>query len=381
MTPPFSSPTSSKMSFTLLAQEDQARRGVLKTPRGSIQTPAFMPVGTAASVKGLYPSQVRDSGAEVLLGNTYHLMLRPGAEEIAALGGLHHFMNWPFPILTDSGGYQVMSLAKLCKINDQGAVFQSHIDGRRYELTPERAMEIQRLLGSDIHMCLDQCVEFPCGEDQQKEAMHRSLHWAERSQKAFGTPEHQLLFGIVQGGTTPHLRKESAQALVAMGFEGLAVGGLAVGEPQDVMLATLTHLMPFLPALRPRYLMGAGTPSDLLESVALGIDMFDCVLPTRAGRHGIIYTHRGRFNLKNARYASDPTPLDPQARCEMARTYSRAYLHHLIRSREILGMIILSYVNLAYYQELMEAIRHSILTGSFRDFYHETKTIWKSRAR
>ena len=315
-------------------------------PRGVIRTPAFMPVGTAGTVKAMYPDQVKALGADVVLGNTYHLMLRPGAERVARLGGLHAFMNWPYPILTDSGGFQVMSLAQLRRIDESGVTFQSHIDGSTHVLTPERSVEIQGLLGADIQMQLDECVRLPAGDDVTEKAMRLSLRWAERCRAAFGEQPGKALFGIVQGGTLARLRIESAQALVAMDLKGYAIGGLAVGEPQDVMLATLETTVPHLPADKPRYLMGVGTPDDLLESVSRGIDMFDCVLPTRAGRHGTAYTRQGRLNLKNARHADDPEPIDAESKFAPAGTYSKAYLHHLVRSNEILGMMLLTAVNL-----------------------------------
>ena len=345
-------------------------------PRGEIRTPAFMPVGTAATVKAMYPGQVKDLGADVVLGNTYHLMLRPGAERVAALGGLHKFMNWPHPILTDSGGFQVMSLAKLRKLNENGVTFQSHIDGAKHVLTPERSMEIQGLLGSDIQMQFDECVKLPCSDEEAERAMRLSLRWAERSRKAFfGKPGHAV-FGIVQGGAVPALRIESAKALADMDFHGLAIGGLAVGEPQEIMLAMIDIVEPYLPATKPRYLMGVGTPDDLLEAVRRGVDMFDCVMPTRAGRHGLAYTRFGRVNLRNARHADDPAPIDEMSSCSATRDYSRAYLHHLVKSNEILAMMLLTWVNLAYYQDLMAGMRAAIARGQFNDFYAQTKADW-----
>jgi queuine tRNA-ribosyltransferase len=335
-----------------------------------------MPVGTAATVKAMYPDAVKALGADIVLSNTYHLMLRPGAERIAELGGLHKFMNWPYPILTDSGGFQVMSLAKLRKLDENGVTFQSHIDGARYVLTPERSMEIQALLGSDIEMQFDECVRLPCSEAEAERAMRLSLRWAERSKTAFRAKPGRAIFGIVQGGATQALRVESAQALVDMEFDGYAIGGLAVGEPQAIMLAMIETVVPHLPFLKPRYLMGVGTPDDLLQSVARGIDMFDCVMPTRAGRHGLAYTRYGRLNLRNARHASDASPIDPCSTCTAARDYSRAYLHHLIKSGEILGMMLLTAVNLAYYQDLMAGMRSAIAAGNFDAFCAETKTNW-----
>ena len=363
-------------TFSVRATDGAARTGEISMPRGVIRTPAFMPVGTAATVKAMYPQQVRDLGADIVLGNTYHLMLRPGAERVAELGGLHKFMNWPHPILTDSGGFQVMSLSKLRKLNENGVTFQSHIDGSRHVLTPERSMEIQDLLGSDIQMQFDECVKMPCSDAEAERAMRLSLRWAERSRKAFGGKPGRATFGIVQGAAVPALRVESARALANMDFHGLAIGGLAVGEPQDVMLAMIDTVEPHLPKTKPRYLMGVGTPDDIIESVARGVDMFDCVMPTRAGRHGLAYTRMGRINLRNARHAADPAPLDALSTCPAARDYSRAYLHHLVKSQEILGMMLLTWVNLAYYQELMAGLRAAIAAGGLRDFIAQTKAGW-----
>ena len=363
-------------TFSVRATDGAARTGEISMPRGVIRTPAFMPVGTAATVKAMYPQQVRDLGADIVLGNTYHLMLRPGAERVAELGGLHKFMNWPHPILTDSGGFQVMSLSKLRKLNENGVTFQSHIDGSRHVLTPERSMEIQDLLGSDIQMQFDECVKMPCSDAEAERAMRLSLRWAERSRKAFGGKPGRATFGIVQGAAVPALRVESARALANMDFHGLAIGGLAVGEPQDVMLAMIDTVEPHLPKTKPRYLMGVGTPDDIIESVARGVDMFDCVMPTRAGRHGLAYTRMGRINLRNARHAADPAPLDALSTCPAARDYSRAYLHHLVKSQEILGMMLLTWVNLAYYQELMAGLRAAIAAGDLRDFIARTKAGW-----
>ncbi|MBK9082748.1 MAG: tRNA guanosine(34) transglycosylase Tgt [Rhizobiales bacterium] len=367
---------SDEFKFTVAARDGAARTGDIRMPRGVIRTPAFMPVGTAATVKAMYADQVKAAGADVVLGNTYHLMLRPGAERIAELGGLHKFMNWPHPILTDSGGFQVMSLAKLRKLDENGVTFQSHIDGSRHELTPERSMEIQSLLGSDIQMQFDECVKLPCSDEEAERAMRLSLRWAERSKKAFRGGPGQALFGIVQGGAVEKLRVDSAKALVDMEFPGYAIGGLAVGEPQAVMLAMIETVAPYLPQDKPRYLMGVGTPDDLIESVRRGVDMFDCVMPTRAGRHGLAYTRFGKVNLRNARHAADPRPLDPQSRCPATRDYSRAYLHHLVKSGEILGMMLLTWSNIAYYQELMDGMRRVIREGRFSDFYGETKAAW-----
>jgi queuine tRNA-ribosyltransferase len=365
-----------QFGYRLIARDGAARLGEISTPRGNIRTPAFMPVGTAATVKAMYPEQVRALGADIVLGNTYHLMLRPGAERVAALGGLHNFMNWPHPILTDSGGFQVMSLAKLRKLDENGVTFQSHIDGAKHVLTPERSMEIQRLLGSDIQMQFDECVKLPCSREEAERAMRLSLRWAERSRKAFGEQPGHACFGIVQGGAEPELRIESARALADMDFHGLAVGGLAVGEPQAVMLAMIETVMPHLPEGKPHYLMGVGTPDDLIEAVGRGIDMFDCVMPTRAGRHGLAYSRWGKINLRNARHAEDSRPLDPHSACPAARDYSRAYLHHLVRCQEILGMMLLTWVNLAYYQELMAGARAAIAEGRFDDYRRQVKEDW-----
>ena len=367
---------SENFTFKIADTDGQARTGEIRNPRGVIRTPAFMPVGTAATVKAMYPDQVKALGADVVLGNTYHLMLRPGAGRIAELGGLHTFMNWPYPILTDSGGFQVMSLAKLRKLDENGVTFQSHIDGSEHVLTPERAMEIQSLLGSDIQMQFDECVRLPCAADEAERAMLLSLRWAERSKRAFSGGPGQAVFGIVQGGAVEKLRVDSAKALAEMDFHGHSIGGLAVGEPQDVMLAMIETVVPYLPQAKPRYLMGVGTPDDLLESVRRGIDMFDCVLPTRAGRHGLAYSRYGKINLRNARHAEDKRPLDPQSTCPAARDYSRAYLHHLVKSEEILGMMLLTWVNLAYYQDLMAGMRKAIADKRMSDFYGEAKAGW-----
>ncbi len=362
--------------FSVLARSGKARRGSITMPRGEIRTPAFMPVGTAATVKAMYTDQVRATGADVVLGNVYHLMLRPGAERVARLGGLHHMMGWPHPILTDSGGFQVMSLAKLRKLNEKGVIFNSHIDGSAHELTPERSIEIQSLLGSDIQMQLDECVKLPCTDQVADKAMELSLRWAERCRTAFGVQEGKAMFGIVQGGAVPHLRERSAQALAAMDLKGYAVGGLAVGEPQEVMMRMIEVVEPHLPSDKPRYLMGVGTPDDIVEAVRRGIDMFDCVMPTRAGRHGLAFSRFGKINLRNARHADDPRPLDPQSSCPAARDYSRAYLHHLVKAGEILGMMLLTWVNLAYYQDLMAGLRAAIAVDRLDDFIGETKEAW-----
>jgi len=363
-------------SYTLHATDGAARTGAIWTPRGEIRTPAFMPVGTAATVKAMFPQDVRAAGADIVLGNVYHLMLRPGAERVAALGGLHRFMHWPRPILTDSGGFQVMSLAKLRKLNEEGVTFQSHIDGSKHVLTPERSMEIQHLLGSDIQMQFDECVRLPCSDEEAERAMRLSLRWAARSRKAFQGAPGQAIFGIVQGGAVKPLRIESARALADMDFHGLAVGGLAVGEPQEVMLDMLETTLPHLPEGKPRYLMGVGTPDDIVEAVARGIDMFDCVMPTRAGRHGLAYTRFGKINLMNACHKDDPAPLDPASDCPAARDYSRAYLHHLVKAGEILGMMLLTQVNVWYYQDLMAGLRTAIADGRLADFIAQTKEGW-----
>jgi queuine tRNA-ribosyltransferase len=366
-----------EFSFSLHKTDGMARLGTIATAHGEVRTPAFMPVGTAGTVKALYPEQVKQAGADIILGNVYHLMLRPGAELVAKLGGLHAFSQWHGPILTDSGGFQVMSLAKIRKITEQGAVFQSHIDGRKYELTPERSMDIQHLLGSDIHMQLDECLMFPHSDRDAERAMQLSLRWAERSRQSFRYQQGRGNFGIVQGGVNRELRRKSAEGLVAIGFEGYAIGGLAVGEGQQLMLETIEHTLPHLPDDKPRYLMGVGTPEDILESVARGIDMFDCVMPTRSGRHGQAFTRFGKINLRNAKHAEDPRPLDPQSSCPALSQYSRAYLHHLVKSGEILGMMLLSWANVAYYQELMQGIRAAIAEGRFERFRDATKEQWK----
>lgn len=365
------------VGFALHATDGRARTGVLSMPRGAIRTPAFMPVGTAATVKGMYPEQLRALGADIVLGNTYHLMLRPGAERIARLGGLHAFMRWPAPILTDSGGFQVMSLSGLRKLDEEGVTFKSHLDGSLHRLTPERSVEIQRLLGSDIVMQLDECLRLPAERAEVERAMRLSLRWAERCKEAFGSPAGAGLFGIVQGGTDADLRRASAEGLVDVGFTGYAIGGLAVGEPQADMLRTIEATEPYLPMERPRYLMGVGSPDDILEAVARGIDMFDCVHPTRAGRHGTIFTRFGRLNMQNARHAEDRRPVDEASACPAARDYSRAYLHHLIRSQEMLGKMLLSWINLDYYQRLVEGARAAIAGGRYADYVAQTKEGWR----
>ena len=346
--------------FELLATDGAARTGVIHTPRGEIRTPAFMPVGTAATVKAMLPQSVRETGADILLGNTYHLMLRPGAERIARLGGLHKFMDWPRPILTDSGGFQVMSLSALRKIGEEGVKFQSHIDGHEEFLSPERAMEIQRLLGSDIQMVFDECPALPATHETIEKSMALSMRWAKRSKTAFGDQPGRACFGIVQGGTFTDLRQRSAEALREIGFDGYAVGGLAVGEPQAAMFETLDATVPHLPADKPRYLMGVGKPGDIVGAVLRGIDMFDCVLPTRSGRNGQAFTREGALNLKNARFAEDPAPLDAQCGCPACRQFSRAYLHHVVKSGEIIAAMLLTWHNLTFYQDLMRDLRQAI---------------------
>jgi queuine tRNA-ribosyltransferase len=363
-------------SFRLLATDGAARRGEIAMPRGTVRTPAFMPVGTGGTVKAMYMDQVRATGADIILGNTYHLMLRPGAERVARLGGLHEFARWPQPILTDSGGFQVMSLAQLRKLDENGVTFQSHIDGARHLLTPERSIEIQGLLDSDIQMQLDECVALPAKASDVERAMELSVRWAERCKTAFGDQKGKAMFGIVQGGDVVKLRERSADALSALDLKGYAVGGLAVGEPQAVMLGMLEATCPRLPQGKPRYLMGVGTPDDILKSVARGIDMFDCVMPTRAGRHGLAYTRRGKVNLRNARHADDPRPLDEESDCPAARDYSRAYLHHLVKSGEALGAMLLTWNNVAYYQRLMQDVRDAIEAGRFADRVGEISEGW-----
>lgn len=367
----------SAFSFDLHNTDGMARTGVIHTPKGDIRTPAFMPVGTAGTVKALYPEQVRATGADIILGNTYHLMLRPGAEQVHALGGLHRFANWPHPILTDSGGFQVMSLSKLRKMTEQGVTFQSHIDGSRHLLSPERSIEIQCLLGSDIQMQLDECTPFPATEQEAEVSMRLSLRWAQRSKDAFESQPHRTpgmaLFGIVQGSVSERLRGESARGLADIGFDGYSIGGLAVGEGQAEMLRVLDFTTPMLPTDRPRYLMGVGTPDDLVEAVARGVDMFDCVMPTRSGRHGQAFTRFGRVNFKNARHAADPRPLDAESTCPAARDYSRAYLHHLTRCEEMLGAMLVSWINIHYYQSLMAEMRAAIAENRFAQFREKFK--------
>ncbi|MEQ8256311.1 MAG: tRNA guanosine(34) transglycosylase Tgt, partial [Roseovarius confluentis] len=334
------------VAFELGGTDGQARTGVIRTPRGEVRTPAFMPVGTAATVKAMMPGSVRETGADILLGNTYHLMLRPTAERIDALGGLHRFMNWERPILTDSGGFQVMSLAGLRKLTEEGVTFKSHIDGSKHELTPERSMEIQRLLGSDIVMCFDECPALPASDDEVARAMRLSMRWAARSKDAFGDRPGHALFGIMQGGVTQELREESAKALVEIGFDGYAIGGLAVGEGQEAMFGVMDYATGYLPQDKPRYLMGVGKPDDIVGAVKRGVDMMDCVLPSRSGRTGQVFTRRGVLNIKNARHQDDPRPLDEACTCPACRNYSRAYLHHVFRSQEIISSMLLTWHNL-----------------------------------
>jgi queuine tRNA-ribosyltransferase len=368
-------------SFKLIATDGAARSGEITTAHGVVRTPAFMPVGTQASVKGVHHDDVRASGADIMLANTYHLMLRPTAERVAALGGLHNFMRWPYPIITDSGGFQVMSLAALRKVAEQGVTFRSHLDGAMVGLSPERAIDVQILLGSDIVMQLDECVRLPAENAEIERAMKLSLRWAERCKRAFeNAAPGRALFGIVQGGDDQRLRGQSAQGLIDIGFHGYALGGLAVGEPQEVMLKVVAETTPALPLERPRYLMGVGTPDDILQAIARGIDMFDCVMPTRNGRHGLAFTRFGPINIKNARHADDPRPLDAESRCPAARDFSRAYLHHLFRSGEALGGTLLSIVNLFYYQDLVTGARQAISAGRFADFLAQTKEQWLARA-
>ena len=354
-----------QFSFELKAQDGAARLGVIQTPRGAIQTPAFMPVGTAGTVKAMLPENVRATGADIVLGNTYHLMLRPGAERVARRGGLHKFMNWDRPILTDSGGFQVMSLAGLRKQTEEGVTFKSHIDGSVHELSPERSMEIQRLLGSDIVMCFDECPALPATDTAVAESMQLSMRWAQRSKDAFGDRPGHALFGIQQGGVTQDLRAESAEALIDIGFDGYAIGGLAVGEGQEAMFGVLDYAPDMMPVDKPRYLMGVGKPDDIVGAVKRGVDMMDCVLPTRSGRTGQAFTRRGVVNIKNARHADDPRPLDEDCTCPACQQFSRAYLHHVYRSNEMIAGMLLSWHNVHYYQQIMAEMRAAIATGNF----------------
>ncbi|MFT7058822.1 MAG: queuine tRNA-ribosyltransferase [Pseudorhodobacter sp.] len=365
-----------RFGFEVKATDGRARQGVISTPRGEIRTPAFMPVGTAATVKAMLPGSVRETGADILLGNTYHLMLRPTAERIAALGGLHKFMNWERPILTDSGGFQVMSLSGLRKLTEEGVRFSSHIDGSKHMLSPERSMEIQKLLGSDIVMCFDECPALPATDAEVAKSMQLSMRWAQRSRDAFGDRPGHALFGIMQGGVTPELRAESAQALRGIGFDGYAIGGLAVGEGQEAMFGVLDYAPAMLPEDRPRYLMGVGKPDDIVGAVERGVDMMDCVLPSRSGRTGQGWTRRGQVNLRNARHKDDPRPLDADCGCPACLNYSRAYLHHVVRSDEIIGSMLLTWHNLRYYQDLMAGLRAAIGAGALAAFvadFHQTR--------
>ena len=369
---------SERFNFKLLATDGKARLGRIDTPRGEIRTPAFMPVGTAATVKAMMPESVRATGADILLGNTYHLMLRPSAERIDRLGGLHKFMNWDRPILTDSGGFQVMSLSALRKLTEEGVTFKSHIDGSKHTLTPERSMEIQRLLGSDIVMCFDECPALPADRDRIAESMRLSMRWAARSREAFGDRPGHALFGIQQGGLEQDMREESAEALKAIGFEGYAIGGLAVGEGQEAMFGVLDYAPDQLPVDRPRYLMGVGKPDDIVGAVKRGVDMMDCVLPSRSGRTGQVFTRRGVVNIKNARHADDPRPLDEQCSCPACTNYSRAYLHHVFRSQEIISSMLLTWHNLHYFQDIMAGMREAIGAGRFDAWeaeFHATRAL------
>ncbi len=364
-----------EFGFSLGATDGRARAGVIRTSRGDIRTPAFMPVGTAATVKAMLPESVAATGADILLGNTYHLMLRPTAERIARLGGLHRFMNWEKPILTDSGGFQVMSLAGLRKLSEDGVQFSSHIDGSKHMLTPERSMEIQSFLGSDIVMCFDECPALPADRDRIADSMELSMRWAARSKAAFGDRPGHALFGIQQGGLEQDLRGESAEKLIEIGFDGYAVGGLAVGEGQEAMFEVLDYAPDMLPTDKPRYLMGVGKPDDIVGAVKRGIDMMDCVLPSRSGRTGQAFTRRGVVNIKNARHADDPRPLDEACGCPACRSYSRAYLHHVFRSGEMISGMLLTWHNLHYYQALMEDMRRAIHAGAFVEFEQEFKAL------
>ena len=371
----------SVFAFDIHARDGAARTGVLKTPRGDIRTPAFMPVGTAGTVKALYMDQVKGTGADIILGNTYHLMLRPGAERVKRLGGLHKFSTWQGPILTDSGGFQVWSLSKLRKMNEQGVTFQSHIDGSKHHLTPERSIEIQAdLLGADISMQLDECTAFGCTPAEAKASLELSLRWGQRSKDAFGTRDDQVLFGIVQGSVFEDLRRQSAEGLKEIGFDGYAIGGLAVGEGFEQMCDVLDFTTPHLPVERPRYLMGVGKPIDLVEAVARGVDMFDCVLPTRSGRHGQAWSDYGPINIKRAEFIEDGTPLAPEIDCPASRDYSKAYLNHLFKSGEYLSAMLISWHNIAYFEHLMARIRAAIAAGEFEAFRREFRAKWDQGA-
>ena len=366
------------LHWTRAATDGAARAGTLHTAHGEVPTPVFMPVGTAGTVKAMTADAVRATGARMVLGNTYHLMLRPGAERVARLGGLHRMMDWHGPILTDSGGFQVMSLSGLRKMDEQGVTFQSHIDGSKHRLTPERSVEIQRLLGADVTMCLDECTPFPATEQQAADSMRLSMRWAARCREAFVERDGHGLFGIVQGSTYPDLRAESVEALTGIGFEGYAVGGLAVGEGQEMMFSVLDATVPRLPADRARYLMGVGTPSDLVGAVRRGIDMFDCVMPTRSGRTGRAYTRRGVLNMRNARHADDGRPIDPDCACPACARHSRAYLHHLFKAGEMLGPMLLTWHNIQYYQDLMRDLREGIIAGTFEETAARLEAGWRS---
>jgi queuine tRNA-ribosyltransferase len=374
-----------RFSFSIAATDGAARTGTIAMARGEIRTPAFMPVGTAATVKAMRPDEVRAAGADIILGNTYHLMLRPGAERVAKLGGLHAFMGWDRPILTDSGGYQVMSLSELTKVSEEGVAFASHLDGSRHMLSPERSIEVQRLLDSDIVMQFDQLVPTTSTPEQQREAMERSIRWARRSREAFdrggGHAERAAIFGIQQGALDPDLRQASAEALIDIGFDGYAVGGLAVGEGQEAMLGCLDFAVPMLPAERPRYLMGVGKPDDIVEAVIRGIDMFDCVLPTRSGRTGQAFTADGPLNLRNARFAEDSQPIEPGCPCPACTTFSRAYVHHLVKSGEILGAMLMTQHNLWFYQRLMQDLRDAIAVQGLAAFVGEFLGRYRSSLR
>ena len=370
----------SNLTFEQTASDGNARTGIVRTSRGEIRTPAFMPVGTAGAVKAMLPQSVRETGADIILGNTYHLMLRPGAERIARLGGLHRFAGWERPILTDSGGFQVMSLSKLRRISEDGVMFRSHIDGSEQFLSPERAMEIQRLLGSDIQMVLDECPALPATEAVLETSLALSMRWAKRCKDAFGDQPGRACFGIVQGGTLPRLRQRSAEALREIGFDGYAVGGLAVGEGQAAMFDTLDATVLHLPAGRPRYLMGVGKPDDIVGAVLRGIDMFDCVLPTRSGRNGQAFTSSGTVNLRNARHADDASPLDEKCRCPACEKFSRAYLHHVVKAGEIIASMLLTWHNLAYYQDLMCGIRDAISQGRAAAYADSIRAVFRKDA-
>jgi queuine tRNA-ribosyltransferase len=369
----------SAFGWTATARDRAARAGLLRTAHGEVRTPAFMPVGTAGTVKAMTAEAVRATGTDILLGNTYHLMLRPGAERVAMLGGLHRMMDWPGPILTDSGGFQVMSLAKLRRLDPEGVTFQSHLDGSRHTLTPERSIAIQHQLGATITMALDECTTFPATHEEAAASLALTTSWAVRSRAAFVPRDGYGVFGIVQGSVYPELRQQSAEVLTTLGFDGYAVGGLAVGEGQAVMFAMLEATLPHLPADRPRYLMGVGTPDDILGAVARGTDMFDCVIPTRGGRTARAYTSEGVFNLRNARFADDDRPLDPACACPACTRHARAYLHHLFRCEEMLGPMLLTWHNLHYYQDLMRGLRAAIAAGHLDQHCAEVRAGWRKR--